>query len=317
MRRSRAVTGFFLTTLAGAFIALSGHSSHAQGFGGDTYGGGLDYGWGEGAWGTSAGDWGGSTDAGGGQAVDPPQPPCPDFTWDDENQVWRVEIVGSRSTNTDGSGETEEESQTIEVVGDLGGPIEIFPVTSDHPYPGVDPLAIGFVGVDPMATGRPDEVLLVNVTTPQGRPINAAVSPFMPLFLTMSAQENHTMIMTKLGEIGRIRNLAFRYTLVANLINQMVAFELKGFPIMQTTWDLVKENFRNLGNMIRPGGQMGAASLGFLARFNAIALAGFTGWWLGGQLYNRWAWLNQGGLDPIFCAVRYYAFGVLDPNCES
>jgi hypothetical protein len=316
MKRNRAVSAFFLSTLAGAFVALSGHTSHAEGYGGEGYGGGgMDNGYGDGAWGQSDGDWGGSTDGGDGMAVDPPQPPCSDFEWDEENQVFRVEIVGSRSENTDGSGATEDESQTIEVIGELGGPITIFPVTSDHPNPGIDPLAIGFVGVDPMETGRPDEVLLVNVTTPEGRPVNAAVSPFMPLFLTASAQQNHTMIMAKLAEIGRIRNIAFRYTLVANLINQLVSYELAGLPIMQTTWDLVKENFRNIGRMIRPGGSMGAASLGFLARFNGIALSGYAGWWLGGQLYNRWAWLNEGGLDPVICAVRWYALGELDANC--
>lgn len=278
--------------------------------------GALASGWGEGAWGESAGNWDGSTDAGGGQAVDPPQPLCPDYEWDEGSQSYRVEVVGSRAAADDGTGPTVTESQTVEVVGRAGEPIGIFPVTADHPYPSVDPTAIGFRGTNTTTTGRPDEALVVAVPTPQGRPVNAAVSPFVPLVLTMNAVQNHNIILAKLAEIGRIRNLAFRYALVTNLINQMLSYELKGFPISSATWSWAKGNWRMLESLIRLGPQMGAVSLGMLARFNAVLAAGAAGYWLGGQIYNKWAWLGGGGLDPVICAVRYYAFGVLDPNCD-
>jgi hypothetical protein len=200
---------------------------------------------------------------------------------------------------------------TVTIVADQDQPVRLYPVTPDFPNPTTNGRAPYFLGTDPDLHTDPGSVVIVTTTAPNGTPLDMAVTPVVPIIFTMNAAQNHVIIVQKINELSKIANLQLRHAALGRLITMFLAAEQVGYPFATSTWNTLQSTWRAVGALLRMGavtgavsGAASAATLGFLGTATAIGGSWLAGYWLGSQIYNKWSWLNEGALDPLFCWIH-------------
>jgi hypothetical protein len=211
-----------------------------------------------------------------------------------------IDVTNYHAANLDGTGATV--AETVERVIITGSYVQV------PSSPTID-----FVVVDPSTYPWAEDVAALGGKSSAGD-LSTTIAAMVPIVLSpTNSAANTNAIIKAVTEINKIQNLQLRLAAMNNLIRSVTAWSTMGYPVSAAAYATMQGALRTIDVLARLGvttgaaaGSVGAANavgLSTLARLNLVALAGTAGYLLGGQIYDNSSWLQEGGLDPLFCGI--------------